>query len=316
MTGSNRRKIEIAFLWIVMVCLCSSITAQNPPEYSSTIESKEDLVKFKIQALPQSATRYHFSETDRKTTSGSVFMDIQIEDDFSLTPVSFSEGVIGVKFRQGREMWKRIFIVEEGLPEKWNELIWPELLLSIDAESGKIILMNGSEVRPFIEARLEELDHKMNTVESQKKLSFMMDHLRTMVKDNESLCFWLTQPLQFMGHGTVIEVPQGQAAVVTEVIIQKEISDTLQRSYRLTRTEEDGNNVRYSREGQNTLTLWGHQTAKSNLIPTPITNALEEWVFDDQHQLIEVARQSSTTSKSAMNPLTIERSMRIIRLDD
>lgn len=182
-----------------MVCLWSSTTAQNLPEYSSTVESKEDLVTFKIQALPQSATRYHFSETDRKTTSGPAFIDIQIEDDFSLTPVSFSEGVIGVKFEQGREMWKRIFIVEEGLPEKWNELIWPELLLSIDAESGKITLMNGSEVQPFITARLEELDHQLKTVKSQKNLSFMMDQLRPMVKDNESLCFWLTQPPSVYG---------------------------------------------------------------------------------------------------------------------
>lgn len=119
-----------------------------------------------------------------------------------------------------------------------------------------------------------------------------------------------------MGHGTVIEVPRGQAAEVTEVMIQKEKSDTLQRTYRVTRTEEDGNYVRYTREGQNTLTFWGQRTAKSNLIPIPITNAHEEWVVDNQHQLIEVARKSTTTSESALNPLSIERSMRIVRLDD
>ncbi|MCF8239355.1 MAG: hypothetical protein K9I85_14425 [Saprospiraceae bacterium] len=316
MTGLKQRRIYIVFLLFVMGCLYFSATAQKLPGYSSTVESDEDLIILRIQALPQTATRYHYSETDRKTTNGPAFMNVRIEDEFSLVPVSFSEDVLGVKFQQGNEMWKRIFIMEEGLPEKWNELIWPELLLSVDAGTGRISLMNGSEVRPFITARLEELDHQVKTVESLKNLTFMMDRLRTMVANDENLCYWLTQPLQFMGHGREIEIPQSPEADLTQIMINPEKSDTLQRTYRVTRVKESGNQIRYTREGLNMLPVLGHKKANSDLISTPMTASTEEWVVDAQDQLIEVSRQSTTISESALNPLTIESSMRIVRLND
>lgn len=309
-------KIQLTILLVVIVGIFQTVQAQHIPGYTSSRVSDADLVAIQINALPQKATRYHYTEIDQKISGDRVLMDVHIEEEFSLTPVSFSENLIGLKFQQGAAMWKQIFLLENALPEKWDQLTWPELLLSVEAETGKMTLINGSEIRPFLEARFVELETKLNSVDSLKSLTFLLAKLRPMLNDDESLRFWLTQPIQLLGHGQYIDGPKLNDADMTQIWINPEISDTIQKTYTLKRTVEDGNTIRYTRKGQNEVSFVGHKKATNNLTPIPISTTQEEWIVNQDGELIEVTRQSTTLSNSQINSLNIERTMRISRLED
>lgn len=309
-------KIQRTFLLVVIIGIYQMVYAQHIPGYTSRVESDADFVSIQINALPQKATRYHYTEIDRQTTGERSFVDTHIDDEFTLTPVSFSEDLIGLKFHQGTAMWKRIFLLENAFPEKWDQLTWPELLLSVEAQTGKMTLMNGSEIRPFLEARFAELDNKLNSVDSLKSLTVILAKLKPMLNDDESLRFWLTQPIQLMGHGQLIEGPKLNEVDLTQTLINSEISDTIQRTYKVIRNVEDGNNIRYTREGQNALSFFGYKKATNNLIPTPTITTQEEWLLNGEGELIEVSRESMTISNSKINSLDIEKSVHIVRLEE
>lgn len=309
-------KIHLTIVLILIVGLFHPAQSQYIPGYTSSVESSEQLSSIQINALPQKTTRYHYSETERQMVGEDAFLDVSIEDEFTLEPVFFSEGQYGLKFRQGSAMWKRIFLMEDYLPPQWNQEAWPEILLSIDLKTGKMTMENEDIIRHVLVDRFAELDEKLNSIDSLKNLTFVVKQLRSMLKDNESLTFWLTQPIQYMQHGQLIEVPTFREADITRIFINPETSDTIWRTYTLKRTQEDMNRIRYTRTGNHEFFLPGHIKAANNQTPVPSTTTEESWLLGSEGEFIEVSRLRMTTSNSQVHSFDINRSIGIMRMDE
>lgn len=309
------RKILCFFFLMLWI---HPVFPQDDSGFSMRIESDEQVGELLIQAISQQLTRYTYSETERRSKNDVLFIDVDVEDTFSIVLLPPQAERLVYRYVQGAAMWERLFIVEEVLPDHWDELKWPELILSQEPGDEGWTLENDPEVRSFLEQRFEDVETKMSQIDSLEKLVFTVSMLKNMLKDDRSLATWLTRPLQSLGHNKTIHIPvSGDTVLFTQVMIHEEELDTLRVNYQVVRSRETENQIRYTQvENHDGLgALLQMLTGSSSFSGENRSSGKEEWVLEDSQQLVEYIQHHETSFKGGNMVYNIEKHVVIKQVD-
>ncbi len=305
-------------LFIFLMTWTQTAQGQDSPGFSSVIESKSEVGELLIQAISSTVNRYSYSEIDQKSRNGVLFMDIHVEDTFFLEPLPAEENTNMFRYGQGSGMWERLFLIENELPANWDDLVWPELLLSMESGGESLTLVNASEVRSFLEARFDDLESRLNGIDSLKQLVYIVGLLKNTLKDDSSLASWVTRPIELLGHGKIIQIPvKGDSVLFTQIMIDEEEADSLRIDFKVIRSWEGENIVRYTQEelqdGRKAFLekLTGTESSRDTK-----SSGKEERLFRDHQYLMEYNQHHEASISGGGMTFSIVKGVKIRRLEE